>query len=31
VYKKKYLSPEQTLFRDYILEQVSQTDKTTEE
>ena len=24
VYKKKYLSPEKTLFRDYILEQVSQ-------
>ena len=30
VYKKKYLSPEQTLFRDYILEQVSQ-DRTGED
>lgn len=30
VYKKKYLSPEQTLFRDYILEQVSQADRAAE-
>lgn len=27
VYKKKYLSPEQTQFRDYILEQVAQYDR----
>lgn len=31
VYKKKFLSPEQTLFRDYILDQVSQGDRTPEE
>lgn len=30
VYKKKFLSPEQTLFRDYILEQVAQADRTPE-
>ena len=24
VYKKKYLSPEQALFRDFVLEQVAQ-------
>ena len=27
VYKKKYLSPEQVQFRDYVLEQVSQNEK----
>lgn len=31
VYKKKYLSAEQTLFRDYILEQVSQSDRAAED
>ena len=31
VYKKKFLSPEQTLFRDYILEQVSQGERAAEE
>ena len=32
VYKRKYLSPEQSLFRDYVLEQVSaQDDRSTEE
>ena len=30
VHKKKYLSPEQMLFRDYILEQVPQADRTVE-
>ena len=31
VYKKKYLSPEQTLFRDFILEQVAHVDRPAED
>lgn len=31
VYKKKFLSPEQTLFRDYILEQVAHVDRLAED
>lgn len=31
VHKKRYLSPEQTLFRDYILERVAQADRPNEE
>ena len=31
IYKKKYLTPEQALFRDYILEQVSQEEHDGEE
>ena len=31
VYKKKFLSPEQTLFRDFILEQVAHVDRPAED